>query len=189
MLENKQNVFDDFISAGEYLISEGYTNSSKLAIAGGSNGGLLVGAAFTQRPDLFKAVICAVPLLDMVRYHQFLVARFWTPEYGSSEDPEQFKYLKAYSPYHNVKKGVKYPSIPFTTGDADTRVDPSHARKMTALMQSATGSDNPVMLYYDTKSGHSGGKPVSQQIDDSTVWFSFLLWQLGESESYTQKSL
>ncbi len=189
MLENKQNVFDDFISAGEYLISEGYTNSSKLAIAGGSNGGLLVGAAFTQRPDLFKAVICAVPLLDMVRYHQFLVARFWTPEYGSSEDPEQFKYLKAYSPYHNVKKGVKYPSILFTTGDADTRVDPSHARKMTALMQSATGSDNPVMLYYDTKSGHSGGKPVSQQIDDSTVWFSFLLWQLGESESYTQKSL
>ncbi len=181
MFGNKQNVFDDFIAAAEWLINQKYTNSSKLAIRGGSNGGLLVGAALTQRPELYKAVICGYPLLDMVRYHQFLVARFWTPEYGSSEDPEQFKYLHAYSPYHNVKKGAKYPSVLFTTGDADTRVAPLHARKMTALLQAATGSENPVMLYYDTKSGHSAGKPVSQQIEDSTITFSYLLWQLGES--------
>ncbi|MCG8606185.1 prolyl oligopeptidase family serine peptidase, partial [bacterium] len=181
MLGNKQNVFDDFIAAGEWLIEQKYTSTSKLAIAGGSNGGLLVGAALTQRPDLFQAVICSVPLLDMVRFHKFLVAKFWTPEYGSSEDPKQFKYIHAYSPYHNVKKGTAYPSVLFATGDADTRVDPLHARKMTALLQHATGSDNPVMLYYDTKSGHSGGKPVSQQIEDATVRFSFLLWQLGES--------
>lgn len=181
MLENKQNVFDDFIAAAEYLIDEGYTNSSKLAIAGGSNGGLLVGAAFTQRPALFEAVICSVPLLDMIRYHQFLVARFWTPEYGSSENPEQFDYLLDYSPYHNVEKGTEYPAILFITGDADTRVAPLHARKMTALMQWATGSDAPILLYYDTKSGHSGGKPVSQKIADMTVSFSFLLQQLDES--------
>ncbi|MFQ5603876.1 MAG: prolyl oligopeptidase family protein [bacterium] len=181
MLANKQNVFDDFIAAAEWLIDKGYTNPSKLAIAGGSNGGLLVGAALTQRPDLFQAVICGYPLLDMVRYHKFLVARFWVPEYGSSEDdPEQFKYLLAYSPYHNVKKGVNYPAVLFTTGDADTRVAPLHARKMAALLQSATGSDKPVLLYYDTKSGHSGGKPVSRQIEDATISMSFLFWQLGE---------
>ncbi|MFQ5636785.1 MAG: prolyl oligopeptidase family protein [bacterium] len=187
MLENKQNVFDDFIAAAEWLIEKGYTRPAKLAIAGGSNGGLLVGAALTQRPELFKAVICGVPLLDMVRYHKFLVARFWTPEYGSSEDAEQFKYIYAYSPYHNVKPGAQYPSVLFTSGDSDTRVAPLHARKMTALLQAATGSDNPVMLYYDTKSGHSGGKPVSQRIEDSTVTFSYLLWQLGESVDMTRK--
>ncbi len=115
----------------------------------------------------------------MIRYHKFLVARFWIPEYGSSDDPEQFKYLLAYSPYHNVKKGTKYPAVLFITGDSDTRVAPLHARKMTALLQWATGSDNPILLYYDTKSGHSGGKPVSQQIEDATIMFSFLLWQLG----------
>ncbi|RMF67294.1 MAG: S9 family peptidase [Calditrichaeota bacterium] len=178
MLENKQNVFDDFIAAAEWLIDQGYTSPEKLAIAGGSNGGLLVGAALTQRPELFKAVICAVPLLDMIRYHKFLVARFWIPEYGSSDDPDQFKYLLAYSPYQHVKKGTKYPAVLFATGDSDTRVAPLHARKMTALLQWATGSDNPILLYYDTKTGHSGGKPVSQQIEDSVVRFSFLMSQL-----------
>ena len=179
MLEKKQNVFDDFIAAAGWLIREKYTSSQKLAIAGGSNGGLLVGAALTQRPDLFKAVVCAVPLLDMIRYQKFLVARFWTPEYGSSDNPEQFKYLLKYSPYQNVKAGTKYPAVLFISGDSDTRVAPLHARKMTALLQAETGSTNPILLHYDTKAGHSGGKPVSKQIDDATTTLSFLLLQLG----------
>jgi|GEM_PF-114489 len=179
MLDKKQNVFDDFIAAAEWLIKNGYTKPSKLAISGGSNGGLLVGAALTQRPELFQAVVCSYPLLDMVRYHKFLVARFWVPEYGSSEDPDQFKYIYAYSPYHRVKKGEKYPAVLFITGDADTRVDPLHARKMTALLQAATGSGKPVLLSYDTKAGHSGGFPVSKQIENLTDEMSFLFWQLG----------
>ena len=178
MLENKQNVFDDFSAAAEYLIKEGYTTSEKLAIMGGSNGGLLVGAAMTQRPDLFGAVVCTYPLLDMVRYHKFLVAKYWVPEYGSSEDPDQFKYIYAYSPYHQVEKGTEYPAVLFITGDADTRVAPLHGRKMAALVQASTGLDNPVMLRYHIKAGHSGGQPVSQQIEDLTDIFSFLLWQL-----------
>jgi prolyl oligopeptidase len=179
MLEKKQNVFDDFIAAAEWLIAHKYTNPSRLAISGGSNGGLLVGAAMTQRPDLFRAVVCAVPLLDMIRYHKFLVARFWVPEYGSSEDPEQFRNLLAYSPYHHVRQGTKYPAVLFVSGDSDTRVAPLHARKMAALLQAATGSDRPVLLHYDTKSGHAGGKPINKVIDDATDELSFLLWQLG----------
>ena len=180
MLEKKQNVFDDFIAAAEWLINNGYTKPAKLAISGGSNGGLLVGAAMTQRPDLFQAVVCSFPLLDMVRYHKFLVARFWVPEYGSSDDPKQFKTIYAYSPYHHVKKGTKYPAVLLITGDSDTRVDPLHARKMAALLQASTGSDKPVLLHYDTKSGHvGGGTPVSKKIEDLTDELSFLLWQLG----------
>ncbi|MGH9913951.1 MAG: prolyl oligopeptidase family serine peptidase, partial [Pyrinomonadaceae bacterium] len=179
MLANKQNVFDDFISAAEWLIGNKYTNPAKLAIAGGSNGGLLVGAALTQRPELFRAVICAVPLLDMVRYHMFLVAKFWVPEYGSSEDAEQFGYIYKYSPYHHVVDGVKYPSVLFFTGDSDTRVAPLHARKMTARLQAATSSNLPVILHYDTKVGHSGGQPVGKQIEDLTDQMSYLFWQLG----------
>ncbi len=179
MLERKQNVFDDFLAAAEWLIKSGYTNPSRLAISGGSNGGLLVGAALTQRPELFAAVVCSYPLLDMIRYHRFLVARFWIPEYGSSDDPEQFKYLLAYSPYHQVKPGTRYPAVLFITGDADTRVDPLHARKMTARLQAATASDRPILLRYDTKAGHSGGLPLSKQIEDLTDELSFLLWQLG----------
>jgi prolyl oligopeptidase len=178
MLALKQNVFDDFLGAAEWLIQKGYTRSSRLAIGGGSNGGLLVGAAMTQRPELFRAVVCSYPLLDMVRYHQFLVARFWVPEYGSSEDPDQFTFLHTYSPYHRVKSGTPYPAVLFITGDADTRVAPLHARKMAALVQAATSSDRPVLLKYDTKAGHSGGTPVSKQIDDLTDTMSFLLWQL-----------
>ena len=178
MLEKKQNVFDDFIAAAEWLIANGYTNPSRLAISGGSNGGLLVGAALTQRPELFAAVVCSYPLLDMIRYHRFLVARFWIPEYGSSDDPEQFKYLLAYSPYHRVKPGTRYPAVLFITGDADTRVDPLHARKMAARLQAATASDRPILLRYDTKAGHSGGLPLSKQIEDLTDELSFLLWQL-----------
>ncbi len=179
MFQNKQNVFDDFIGAAEWLIKNKYTNTSKLAISGGSNGGLLVGAALTQRPDLFQAVVCSYPLLDMVRYHKFLVARFWTTEYGSADDPAQFPYIYKYSPYHNVKPGVKYPAVLFITGDSDTRVAPLHARKMAALLQASTGSDRPILLHYDTKAGHSGGLPVSKQIDDATDTMSFLMWQLG----------
>ena len=179
MLEHKQNVFDDFIAAAEWLIANHYTSPRHLAIAGGSNGGLLVGAAMTQRPELFQAVFCAVPLLDMVRYHRFLVARFWVPEYGSAEDPGQFSVLYSYSPYHNVKPGVDYPAVMFMTGDSDTRVDPLHARKMAALLQASTGGERPILLHYDIKSGHAGGKPVSKQIADDTDRLLFLFNQLG----------
>jgi len=179
MLENKQNVFDDFIAAAQWLIDNHYTRASRLAIGGGSNGGLLVGAALTQRPDLFQAVVCSFPLLDMVRYQNFLVARFWVPEYGSSEDAKQFPYILKYSPYQNVKKGVKYPAVLLISGDSDTRVAPLHARKMAALLQASTGSDRPVLLHYDTKAGHSGGLPISKQVENLTDELSFLFWQLG----------
>ena len=179
MLESKQNVFDDFIGAAEHLVAEGYTSSEHLAIRGGSNGGLLVGAVSNQRPDLFGAVVCTYPLLDMVRYHQFLVASFWVPEYGSSDDPEQFAYIHAYSPYHNVVDGGDYPATLYLSGDGDTRVAPLHARKMAALMQAKNGSDNPILLRYHTQAGHSGGQPVSQQIDEMVDTVSFLLWQVG----------
>ena len=178
MLENKQNVFDDFIAAAEYLIDEGYTKPKKLAIEGGSNGGLLTGAVLTQRPDLYGAVVCTYPLLDMVRFHKFLVGRYWIPEYGSSENPEQFKYIYDYSPYHHVKKGTKYPAVLFITGDADTRVAPLHARKMTALLQASTGSGKPIMLRYYTSAGHAGGQPASERIEELAETMSFLLWQL-----------
>lgn len=179
MLGKKQNVFDDFIAAAEWLIQNRYTNPTKLAIEGTSNGGLLVGAALTQRPDLFGAVACGYPLLDMIRFHKFLVAQYWVSEYGSSDDPAQFNYLYAYSPYQHVKPGTKYPAVLFFTGDSDTRVDPLHARKMAALLQSATGSDRPVALRYETKSGHSGGLPLSKEIEEMTDEQIFLFWQLG----------
>ena len=156
-----------------------YTQKSKLAIVGGSNGGLLVGAALTQRPDLFQAVICAAPLLDMIRYERFKVARFWVPEYGTAEDAQQFKFIYKYSPYQHVEKGVKYPAVMLVTGDADTRVDPLHARKMAALLQASTGSDRPILLHYDVKSGHSGGLPIDRQIEDSADELAFLAWQTG----------
>jgi dipeptidyl aminopeptidase/acylaminoacyl peptidase len=172
-------VFDDFIAAAEWLIANEYTSPKKLAIAGGSNGGLLVGAAMTQRPDLFGAVVCSYPLLDMVRYQKFLVAGYWVPEYGSSEDPAQLAYILKYSPYHNVKPGTKYPATLFITGDGDTRVAPLHARKMAALVQASSASGKPVLLRYDTKAGHSGGVPLNKTIDDLTDEMRFLFWQLG----------
>jgi prolyl oligopeptidase len=175
MLERKQNVFDDFAAAAEWLIANKYTTPSKLAIEGGSNGGLLVGAALTQRPELFGAVLCAVPLLDMIRYQMFSIARLWVPEYGSSENEAQFAYLLKYSPYHNVRAGVKYPPVMLFSGDSDTRVDPLHARKMAALMQSQ-GAD--ALLHYDTSSGHSGGLPVNKLIDDSADMLTYLWWKL-----------
>ena len=179
MLERKQNVFDDFIVAAEHLIAEGYTTPDRLGILGGSNGGLLVGAAFTQRPDLFRAVVCAVPLLDMLRYHDFLIARLWIPEYGSAENPDQFPYLRAYSPYHNVSDTVEYPAILFMTGDADSRVDPMHARKMTARMQGRVRSRGPILLRFEFEAGHGIGKPVAKLVEQYTDQWSFLRWQLG----------
>jgi prolyl oligopeptidase len=179
MLQNKQNVFDDFIAAGEYLVNNKITNPLKLSIWGGSNGGLLVGAALTQRPDLFRAVVCTYPLLDMLRYQKFEDGPYWVPEYGSSDDPKQFVWLDAYSPYQHVKQGTDYPAVLFITGDGDTRVAPLHARKMAALLQASTGAaDHPVLLLYDKKSGHSGGRPVSNLIEEGTDMSAFLFWQL-----------
>jgi len=183
MLDKKQNVFDDFIAAAEYLISEKYTDKEHLAIQGGSNGGLLMGAALTQRPDLFRAVVCQVPLLDMLRYQNFQIAKLWIPEYGSADDPKQFEWLYAYSPYHHVKAGTEYPAILFMTADTDTRVDPMHAKKMAALMQAEAANgqshEHPILLRIDTKAGHGVGKPIAKQIEDQMDIFSFLLWQVG----------
>ncbi|HEX9427329.1 MAG TPA: prolyl oligopeptidase family serine peptidase [Candidatus Polarisedimenticolia bacterium] len=179
MLGQKQNVFDDFIAAGEWLIANRYTSSDRLAIRGGSNGGLLVGAALTQRPDLFRAVVCAVPLLDMLRYQNFQIARLWIPEYGSAESADAFRWLYAYSPYHHVTPGTSYPSVLIMTADSDSRVDPMHARKMAARLQSATGSSgHPILLRTESKAGHGVGKPLSKMIDDATDEWTFLLWQL-----------
>jgi prolyl oligopeptidase len=179
MLEKKQNVYDDFVAAAEWLIREKYTRPERLAIYGGSNGGLLVGVALTQRPDLFRAVVCAVPLLDMVRYHNFQIARLWVPEYGSAEDPAQFKYLHAYSPYHHVVKDTPYPAVLLTAAESDSRVDPMHARKMAALLQASTSSEKPILLRIETRAGHGAGKPLSKQIDEAADVWGFLTWQLG----------
>jgi len=182
MLDKKQNVFDDFIAAAEWLIAQGYTKPARLAIRGGSNGGLLTGAALTQRPDLFRAVIIAVPLLDMLRYQQFLMARYWVPEYGTAEDPDQFKFLLAYSPYHRVTPGAKYPAVFLTAGENDSRVHALHARKMAALLQASTTSDpdaQPVLLWVDREAGHGQGKPLDQRIRDAADQRLFLMWQLG----------
>jgi prolyl oligopeptidase len=183
MLEKKQNVFDDFISAAEYLIAQKYTDKDHLSILGGSNGGLLMGAMITQRPDLFRAVVCAVPLLDMLRYQNFQIAKLWIPEYGSAEDPKQFDWLYAYSPYHHVKAGQEYPAILFMTADTDTRVDPMHAKKMAALMQAeaknGASREKPILLRIETKAGHGQGRPVTKQIEENTDMYSFLFWQLG----------
>lgn len=179
MLEKKQNVFDDFIAAAEWLAANKYTSPSRLAIRGGSNGGLLVGAALTQRPDLFAAVICRYPLLDMLRYQKFLVAKYWVNEYGSADDAEQFRYIYAYSPYQHVKPGTKYPAVFFVTGDSDTRVAPLHARKMTALLQADNASDKPIILRYETKAGHASSLSTTLQIDNLSEELAFLMWQLG----------
>jgi prolyl oligopeptidase len=174
MLEKKQNVFDDFIAAAEYLIKEKYTSPEHLAIYGGSNGGLLIGAVVTQRPELYAAAVCDVPLLDMIRYDRFQIAKIWVPEYGTSDDSAQFQYLLKYSPYQHVENGVKYPAILFKAGESDSRVDPMHARKMTALMQARTGSDRPILLRIDTKSGHGQGKPTAKVADEIVDEYSFL---------------
>jgi prolyl oligopeptidase len=175
MLLKKQNVFDDYIAAGKFLVSEGWTKPEHLAVYGGSNGGLLVGAALTQAPEQFGAVVCAVPLLDMVRYHLFGSGKTWVPEYGSAEDPDQFKALYAYSPYHRVTDGTRYPPLLMLSADHDDRVDPMHARKLTAQVQYATGGDAPVLLRIEKNAGHGGADLVKQQVEQGADTYAFLL--------------
>ncbi len=182
MLENKQNVFDDFIAAAEFLIEQEYTQPALLGIMGGSNGGLLVGAALTQRPDLFGAVVCGVPLLDMLRFHKFLIAGIWTSEYGSPDDREQFAWLYDYSPYHHVREGEIYPAVYLHTALSDSRVHPMHARKMAARLQSATASDRPVLLHVESDAGHGAGKPVDKVVDSQARILTFIDHELGLSE-------
>ena len=181
-LDQKQNSFDDFANAARWLIAHKYTRPERLAIQGLSNGGLLVTASITQHPELFGAAIGRYPLIDMVRYERFSIARWWTSEYGSVENPEQFKWLYAYSPYHHVVKGISYPAVLLITGDGDTRVDPSHARKMTAMLQNSTSSAKPVLLLYDSKSGHSGVPSADAEIEQTANELEFLDWQLHVSE-------
>ena len=178
MLDKKQNVFDDFIAAAEFLFHEGYTRPERLAISGTSNGGLLVGAALTQRPELFQAVVCRGPLLDMLRYHNFQIAKLWVSEYGSADDAEQMDYLWAYSPYHNVARDARYPAVLFMTGECDSRVDPMHARKMAALLQNS-GTQAPVLLLVQPETGHGAGKPLVKELGEQTDIWTFLGWQLG----------
>ncbi len=173
MLEHKQNDFDDFIACAEHLRPRG-----PLAILGGSNGGLLVGAALTQRPELFGAVVCSVPVLDMIRYHRFLIARLWIPEYGCAEEPAQFPYLLAYSPYHRVVDGTKYPAVLLATGEHDSRVDPMHAKKMAARLQRATSSGRPVLLRVERQAGHGQGKPLDKSVEESADLLAFA-WSEG----------
>ena len=181
MLDHKQNVFDDFHAAAEALVAQGWTNSQRLGVSGGSNGGLLTGAALTQRPELFAAVYCAVPLLDMLRYQNFLIARLWIAEYGSAEDARQYRWLRAYSPYHHVRGGVRYPAVLFTTAEGDSRVDPMHARKMAALMQATTAEDPDaiILLRVERDAGHGVGKPLDKQVDDLADQYTFFAWRLG----------
>jgi prolyl oligopeptidase len=178
MLEKKQNVFDDFIAAAEYLIAEKYTNPSKIAISGGSNGGLLVGACLTQRPDLFKVALPAVGVLDMLRYHKFTVGWGWVVEYGSSDKKEDFDYLIKYSPLHNIKEAVNYPAILITTADHDDRVVPAHSFKFAATLQEKYKGENPMLIRIDKKAGHGAGKPTTKMIDEAADVWSFVFHNL-----------
>lgn len=179
MLDKKQNVFDDFIAAAEYLIKEKYTSTPKLAISGGSNGGLLVGAVMEQRPDLFGAALPAVGVMDMLRFQKFTIGWAWTSDYGSSDDPKQFAYLRAYSPYHNLKPGTKYPATLVTTADHDDRVVPGHSFKFAAALQAAQGGSAPVLIRIETNAGHGAGKPTTKSIEEAADRFAFLVKNLG----------
>jgi len=182
-LERKQNVFDDFISAAEHLIAKKYTNSDKLAIQGGSNGGLLVGACLNQRPDLYKVGFPAVGVMDMLRYHQFTIGWAWAGDYGRSDDPEAFKYLIEYSPVHNVAP-VAYPATMVTTADHDDRVVPAHSFKYAATMQEKHTGDSPVLIRIETSAGHGAGKPTSKRIEEAADMLSFMFYNMGESFNY-----
>ncbi len=181
MLDKKQHVFDDFIAAAEYLVKERYTSSPKLAIRGGSNGGLLVGAVMTQRPELFRVALPAVGVLDMLRYHKFTVGWGWRTEYGSADSAVQFPYLYKYSPYHNLRKGVQYPATLVTTGDHDDRVVPAHSFKFAARLQEYNAGTNPVLIRVDTDAGHGAGKPTDKQINEAADTWSFVMFNLGMS--------
>ncbi|MFS8808035.1 prolyl oligopeptidase family serine peptidase, partial [Synechococcus sp. R6-10] len=176
---NKQKVFDDFIAAAEWLIAHGYTNPAKLAISGGSNGGLLVGACLVQRPELFAAALPAVGVFDMLRFHKFTIGWAWISEYGSPENPEEFKALYAYSPLHNLKPGTAYPATLITTADHDDRVVPAHSFKFAAALQAAQGGSQPILIRIDTKAGHGAGKPTSKLIEEAADRWAFLVQVLG----------
>lgn len=176
----KQNVFDDFISAAEWLIKDNYTDKDHLAIMGGSNGGLLVGACMTQRPDLYKVCIPEVGVMDMLRYHKFTIGWNWAPDYGTSDDSkEMFEYLKGYSPLHNIKKGVSYPATLVTTADHDDRVVPAHSFKFAATLQQDQAGSAPVLIRIDSKAGHGGGKPLSKQMEENADIYGFIMYQMG----------
>jgi len=175
MREHKQNVFDDFYGAAEYLAKSRIADPRRIGIVGGSNGGLLVAAALVQRPELFAAAVCAVPLTDMLRYHRFLIARLWMNEYGDPDDPTDAEFLRAYSPYHNVRDGIRYPASFIVTAESDTRVDPSHARKFGARLQRATGGEEPILVYIESQAGHGIGKPRGKQIEELADRWAFLM--------------
>lgn len=175
---NKQNVFDDFIAAGEYLIAQGYTSPDKLAIYGRSNGGLLTAATLLQRPDLFRAALPGVGVLDMLRFNQFTIGWAWESDYGSPQNPDEFKALYAYSPLHNIKPGTRYPATLITTGDHDDRVYPAHSFKFTAALQAAGAGPGPYLARIETRAGHGAGKPTSMLIDEWTDMLSFLAHEL-----------
>jgi prolyl oligopeptidase len=183
--QQKQNVFDDFIAAAEYLIAEGYTSTPKLAIFGGSNGGLLVGACMTQRPELFAAAIPAVGVLDMLRFQNFTIGWAWTADYGSSDDPDDFPALFAYSPLHNLHAGTHYPATLIETADHDDRVYPAHSFKFAAALQAAQGGPAPVLIRIETKAGHGAGKPTTKVIEEAADRYAFLIKVLGESGAET----
>ncbi|MCO5264404.1 MAG: prolyl oligopeptidase family serine peptidase [Lentimicrobium sp.] len=180
----KQNVFDDFIAAAEYLIEQKYTNPQKLAIAGGSNGGLLVGACMTQRPELFAVALPAVGVMDMLRFHKFTIGWAWTEDYGSSENEEQFRYLLGYSPLHNLRPNTCYPATMVTTGDHDDRVVPAHSFKFAATLQESQACNKPVLIRIETKAGHGAGKPVSKMIEEATDMWAFTMYNLGMKPTF-----
>ena len=180
MLDRKQNVFDDFIAAAESLVQSGRSRPGRIAIEGGSNGGLLTAAVMLQRPDLFGAVVCRVPVADMLRYHLFTVGRFWIPEYGSADNPEQFPFLYRYSPYHNVRDDVEYPPILIATADTDDRVSPGMAKKFAARLQASPGNSAPVLIRVETRAGHGAGKPMSKVIEEDADIFAFVLMSVAD---------
>ena len=182
----KQNVFDDFIAAAEYLIREKYTSTPKLAISGGSNGGLLVGAVIDQRPELFGAALPAVGVMDMLRFNKFTIGWAWTSDYGSPDDPKQFAVLRAYSPLHNIKPGTRYPPTLITTADHDDRVVPGHSFKFAAALQAAQSGPAPVLIRIETKAGHGAGKPTAKQIEEAADKFAFLVKNLNVRVSLPQ---
>src|SRR6185503_3424490 len=180
MLDKKQNVFNDFISAAEALIERGYTNRQKIAIRGGSNGGLLVGAVMTQRPDICKVALPAVGVMDMLRYHKFTIGAHWARDYGTSDDSkEMFDYLHHYSPVHNIKPGMNYPATFVTTADHDDRVVPGHSFKFAAALQAAQGGPAPVLIRIETNAGHGAGKPTTKRLEEAADRFAFLVKNLG----------
>jgi prolyl oligopeptidase len=176
----KQHVFDDFIAAAEWLISEQYSSKEKMAIVGGSNGGLLVGACMTQRPDLFRVCVPEVGVMDMLRYHKFTIGWNWAPDYGTSEDSkEMFEYLRGYSPLHNLREGVSYPATLVTTADHDDRVVPAHSFKFAATLQACQAGSEPVLIRIDSKAGHGGGKPLSKQLEEQADIYGFIMYHTG----------